>query len=141
MTFFISLLQTEILNSFRNFSEVVINLFNLLGIQPSILIFPDVIFFLIIPFVISLFAMSKFFTKLRIFRRSSMVNSILAFLIVFIAVRFVFPFIFLLSMGYLIFVEKWPRSKWLRIGFVIGVILVYLYAFPGLANLTRQFLN
>jgi len=138
MTFFASLLQIPISTSTKFLVDYLIDFFNFIGIRPSILQFPDVIFFLIIPLAISFFAMFKFISRLRIFRKSNIANYVIAIVIVFLAIRFIFPIIFLISALYLIFIEKWPRSKWGRIGFIIGLIAIYYFAFPILTEFSQQ---
>jgi len=139
MMFFTTLFQILPANSnFQYFFENIRPIIEILGINSEILKFPDIIFFLFIPFVISVYALNLFIKGLKIFRRTNIVNVVFAVIITLIFLRFIYPFVFIASLGYLIVVKKWPRRLIYRIGFIGFMIILYWQVLPYLLNLIES---
>ncbi len=120
-----------------------------LGISPTMFEFPEFLFNLLIPFVLVTYVNFDFLKRLRIFHMSDLVNGILAFIITLVLLRFVYPILFVIAIGYMMFIWK------ARLGFTYGKIAIiaevfvkllilgilgflYLYALPQLSSLTFQ---
>ena len=112
-------------------------LWYVIGLRSTDLIFPDFIFYVLTPFIISVYAMYVFISGLKIFRFTNWINWIFAVIIVFVSLRFLYPIVFTLSMGILLLTKRWTNSLIKRILFGVGVFAFYWFAVPYLISLAR----
>ncbi len=117
-------------------ADIIRFLVAVLGVSAVHLKFPNFVFFIIIPFVVSYYTLYTFLQSMRMFRGSAnFVNIIMAFLMIFVLLRILYPALFVISVLYLTLVKKWPRSLLFRIGFWILLAFIYLWAYPYVVNL------
>lgn len=109
-----------------------------IGITSSVLKFPDLVFFLIIPFIISAYAIYWFFQDLRIFSSYDTVNKFFAIVIPFLFLRLIYPIVFVISILYIVAIKRWPKSIWLRIVLLLLIFGLYTYVFPLISSLFNQ---
>jgi len=125
-----------------NFQNVIENfrfLIDIFGINANVLKFPDFIFFLVIPLVVSAYAIHVFIKNLRIFRRTNIVSRVFGVIISLIFLRFIYPVVFFISLFYLIFIKAWPRKILYRIFFIVFILILYLIVLPFFSNLSLSF--
>lgn len=104
---------------------------NIIGLPTAVLKFPDLIFYVIIPFVIVAYASYYFLESLRIFKWANIANKILGVVLAFVMLRFImFPFI-----ASILFLFVKIKGFLKKIGFVAILLFLYIWLFPFLSGL------
>jgi hypothetical protein len=114
--------------------DVISFITDVFQIQPEFLKMPDFIFYVIIPFIVTAYALYFFLNGMKIFRKHGASNKILAVIFTLISLRFLYPGVFVISIFYLVTIKRWPQSLVMRILFLILVGFLYLYLFPTFSN-------
>jgi len=118
--------------------DVIEFLVNILGVPASHFEGANILFYIIIPFVVSSYASYTFLKSLRIFERQDAVNMVIGTLFNFVLMRFLYPLLFFISILYLIVIKKWPKSAIFRIGFIVLFFVLYFIVYPFLTNIINE---